>query len=208
MPGHAPFGMSDAHPFWVLPLGNLDVLASEETRIHRTAPRSEHRERGAQHTGMDEPPRIVRMEQRETQLRDGNQRAGDRCPETNEQQEPSAGRHHAHDDRRRRRCRQQPRMNQWNGRCRAQEYETGSRQTARECREQPLHPAPRLPRRARARLPRKPVGDIPLSRGWLRYSSMIPRFSAIVTACVRSFAASLARMFLTWPLTVSSVMES
>ena len=40
------------------------------------------------------------------------------------------------------------------------------------------------------------------------YNSMIPRFSAIVTACVRSFAPSLERMFLTWPLTVSSVIES
>ena len=37
---------------------------------------------------------------------------------------------------------------------------------------------------------------------------MIPRFSAIVTACVRSLAPSLERMFLTWNLTVSSVIES
>lgn len=35
--------------------------------------------------------------------------------------------------------------------------------------------------------------------------SMIPRFSAMVTACVLSFAASLERMLLTWALTVSSV---
>ena len=35
---------------------------------------------------------------------------------------------------------------------------------------------------------------------------MIPRFSAMVTACVRSLAPSLERMFLTWPLTVSSVI--
>ena len=41
-----------------------------------------------------------------------------------------------------------------------------------------------------------------------RYSSMIPRFNPIVTAWVRSLARSLERMFLTWPLTVSSVIES
>src|SRR5262249_47229126 len=46
------------------------------------------------------------------------------------------------------------------------------------------------------------------SFGGFGYRSMIPRFKPIVTAWVRSFAASLARMFLTWPLTVSSVMES
>ena len=40
------------------------------------------------------------------------------------------------------------------------------------------------------------------------YSSMIPRFSPIVTAWVRSFATSLRRMFLTRLLTVSSVIES
>jgi hypothetical protein len=40
------------------------------------------------------------------------------------------------------------------------------------------------------------------------HSSMIPRFSPIVTACVRSFAPNLERMLLTWPLTVSSVIES
>src|SRR5258707_15666485 len=37
---------------------------------------------------------------------------------------------------------------------------------------------------------------------------MMPRFSPIVTAWVRSLAPSLARMFLMWPFTVSSVMES
>ena len=36
---------------------------------------------------------------------------------------------------------------------------------------------------------------------------MIPRFSPMVTAWVRSLAPSLARMFLTWPFTVSSVMR-
>jgi hypothetical protein len=40
------------------------------------------------------------------------------------------------------------------------------------------------------------------------YSSMIPRFSPIVTAWVRSFAPSLRRMFLTRLLTVSSEIES
>ena len=37
---------------------------------------------------------------------------------------------------------------------------------------------------------------------------MIPRFSAIVTAWVRSLAPSFERIFLTWNLTVSSVIES
>ncbi len=40
------------------------------------------------------------------------------------------------------------------------------------------------------------------------YSSMIPRFSPIVTAWVLSFAPSLERMFLTCPLTVSSVIDN
>ena len=40
------------------------------------------------------------------------------------------------------------------------------------------------------------------------YSAMIPRFSPIVTAWVRSFAPSLSRMFLTRLLTVSSEIES
>jgi hypothetical protein len=40
------------------------------------------------------------------------------------------------------------------------------------------------------------------------YNSMIPRFSAMVTACVRSFAPSFARIFLMWLLTVSSAINS
>jgi hypothetical protein len=40
------------------------------------------------------------------------------------------------------------------------------------------------------------------------YSSMIPRFSAVVTAWVRSLAPSLASIFVTWLLTVSSAMQS
>src|SRR5580704_16455121 len=45
--------------------------------------------------------------------------------------------------------------------------------------------------------------DSPLLRG---YSSIMPRFNAIVTACVRSLAANLERIFFTCPLTVSSVI--
>ena len=41
-----------------------------------------------------------------------------------------------------------------------------------------------------------------------RYSSMIPLFTPMIAACVRSFASSFARMLLTRPLTVSSVMAS
>ena len=37
-------------------------------------------------------------------------------------------------------------------------------------------------------------------------SSMIPRFSAIVTACVRSFAPSFERTLFMWAFTVSSEM--
>ena len=37
---------------------------------------------------------------------------------------------------------------------------------------------------------------------------MIPRFSPIVTAWVRSLAPSLDRMFPTWLLTVSSVIDN
>ena len=40
------------------------------------------------------------------------------------------------------------------------------------------------------------------------YGSMMPRFSPIVTACVRSFAPNFDRMLLTLLLTVSSVTES
>jgi hypothetical protein len=40
------------------------------------------------------------------------------------------------------------------------------------------------------------------------YKSIIPRFNPIVTACVRSLAPSLARMFLTWLFTVTSVSDS
>ena len=47
--------------------------------------------------------------------------------------------------------------------------------------------------------------DTPLLGG---HNSIIPRFSAMVTAWVRSLALSLERMFLTWPFTVSSVIES
>lgn len=39
------------------------------------------------------------------------------------------------------------------------------------------------------------------------YSSMIPRFNPIIAAWVRSLAPSLERMFLTRPLTVSSVID-
>ena len=37
-------GVSDSHASRDLPLGNLDVLACEEARIHGTAAGSEHRE--------------------------------------------------------------------------------------------------------------------------------------------------------------------
>ena len=37
---------------------------------------------------------------------------------------------------------------------------------------------------------------------------MIPRFRPIMAAWVRSLAPSLERMFRTWPLTVSSLIES
>jgi hypothetical protein len=42
----------------------------------------------------------------------------------------------------------------------------------------------------------------------LDYGSMIPRFSPIVTAWVRSLAPSLERMFLMWLFTLSSVIDS
>ncbi len=40
------------------------------------------------------------------------------------------------------------------------------------------------------------------------YSSMMPLFSPIMAACVRSLAPNFERMFLTRPLTVSSGIES
>ncbi len=43
--------------------------------------------------------------------------------------------------------------------------------------------------------------------GW-DYSWIIPRFNPIVTAWVRSLAPSLESMFVTWLLTVSSVIKS
>ena len=49
------------------------------------------------------------------------------------------------------------------------------------------------------------VGLLPYQGG---YSSMIPRLSAIVTAWVRSLAPSLESIFVTWNLTVSSLIES
>jgi hypothetical protein len=49
------------------------------------------------------------------------------------------------------------------------------------------------------------------NRGWSTVSSvqgpMIPRFTPIIAAWVRSFASNFERMFLTRPLTVSSVIE-
>src|SRR5258707_12111803 len=54
--------------------------------------------------------------------------------------------------------------------------------------------------------PQKTGVGIHLFRGG--YSSMVPRFSPIVTAWVRSFAPSFERMFLTCPLTVSSVVDN
>ena len=44
--------------------------------------------------------------------------------------------------------------------------------------------------------------------GWSHYGSIIPRLIPIIAACVRSFARNFERMFLTRPLTVSSVTES
>ena len=61
MSGHTPFGVSDTHTVVGLALRNLDLLASEQTRIHRTAAGSEHRERGAQRAETDECPRVRRM---------------------------------------------------------------------------------------------------------------------------------------------------
>jgi hypothetical protein len=57
----------------------------------------------------------------------------------------------------------------------------------------------------RYRIPKTWDAKATLSRG---YKSMMPRFSPMVTAWVRSFAPSFERMFLTWPLTVSSVIDN
>src|SRR5262245_5793592 len=144
-----------------------------------------------------------------TQLRHSDEPARERSPQTDQQEEGGPRRHHFQDGWRRRRRRRQPRVHEWNGRYGAEEHKAGSRQTAGKRREKSLHrPLLTLARSGRVHPPRKCLRDAPLSRGPTHYRSMIPRFRPIVTACVRSFAASLARMFLTWPLTVSSVMRS
>ena len=75
----------------------------------------------------------------------------------------------------------------------------------------------RLTRLADVRETPKRVGSVTLLR-FIRglpeeaarenYSSMIPLFSPIIAAWVRSFAPNFERMFLTRLFTVSSVIES
>src|SRR5215472_9641292 len=52
------------------------------------------------------------------------------------------------------------------------------------------------------------VRSWPPSFGGESYNSMMPRFRAIVTAWVRSFAPSLDNILSTWLLTLASAIES
>src|SRR5262245_47193446 len=111
---HTSFGLRLR--YW----GNMDLLASEQARIQRTAARSEHREGGAQHAEMNERPRICRMGEGETELSYSNRAAGDWRPQTHEQKDCGSRRRHLRDDGSRRINRQQPRTNQWSRGDRAQ----------------------------------------------------------------------------------------
>ena len=135
----------------------------------RAAARSEHRECGAlKHTEWTKVHGFGRMRQGETQLRHGNQRAGDRCPQSEQQQDRSARRHNLHDGRGRRRRRQQA--------ARINGITTAARRSTRPAPGSPhgnvenslctSRPAATLPRfeHTLAR-PKSTVSDIPLSRG-------------------------------------------
>lgn len=95
----------------------------------------------------------------------------------------------------------------------AEQYQTCSGPAFRECREKALHKWSRSEgtsenRRRAPSKPGLPDTSFELFPPPAVYTSMIPRLMPIVTAWVRSLAPSLARMFLTWPFTVSSVIAS
>lgn len=95
-------------------LGNLDPLSSEETRIQRAAARPEHR-KGSAHGGeMDMHPGLGRMPEGKAQLRDRDERAGERRPQAHQQKDRGSRDRHFQEDWGRRGVRPQPRVHQWN----------------------------------------------------------------------------------------------
>jgi hypothetical protein len=119
-------------------LRKLDPLSSKKTRIQRTAAGSEQCECGAHRRELDVPPGLGRMHEGKAHLRDSDQRARDRRPQTNQQQECTSSDHHFKDHRGRQR-RQQTRLNQRKCGCRAEQEQAGSGQSARKGRVEPLH---------------------------------------------------------------------
>jgi hypothetical protein len=112
---HTPFGVSDGHTMVVSTLRNLDPLSSEEKRIQRTAARPEHRKGRAHRGEMDVDPGLGRMQNGQTQLRDRNERPGERRPQADQQQDGGSRGHHFQEDGGRRSDRRQPRVHQRNG---------------------------------------------------------------------------------------------
>jgi hypothetical protein len=112
---HTPFGVSDGHTMVVSTLRNLDPLSSEETRIQRKASGAEHREGSAHRGEMDVHPGLGRMQDGQAQLRDRDERAGERRPQTDQQQDGGSRRHHFQEDGGRRSGCQEPRVHQRNG---------------------------------------------------------------------------------------------
>jgi hypothetical protein len=119
VPVSTPFGVSDDHTTEGSTMRNLDLLASEQTRIQRTAARSEHRECDAHRREMDKRPGFGRMQDCKTQLRHSNDHARERGPQTDHQQGCGPRRYQVQDGWRRRSRRQKPRIQNWDGRCSA-----------------------------------------------------------------------------------------
>jgi hypothetical protein len=146
---------------------NLDLLAPEQVRVQRTAARTKHRECGAHRREMDVHPGLGGMQDGKAQFHDANQRAGERCPQADQQQDCGPRGDHFRNGRGRRSDRQQPRTDQRSRGGSAQEYQAGARQTARKGREKSLHKSPllTLARSGHVRPPRKSLSEAPLSRG-------------------------------------------
>src|SRR5262249_34328170 len=88
---HSPFGASAYYTMARLGWGDVDPLTSEETRVERTAAGSEHRESGAHRRELEIGPGLGGMSDGQAQLCHSNQRAGERCPQPDQQRDCGPG---------------------------------------------------------------------------------------------------------------------
>ena len=82
----------------------MDVLPAEEPRVDGPGARSHHRQACAEHSEPDRNAGIAGVRESDPKLGEGQQRSGDRRPQTDEKKKPGRGRNDLRRGRRKVRC--------------------------------------------------------------------------------------------------------